>query len=1073
MSSEEPRHHEPSASRRGPLAWMATNSVASNLLMLVLMIGGLVMMSRVKQEVFPEVELDTVIVNVVYPGASPAEVEQGVVLAVEEAVRGLEGVKDVRSTATEGVSVVAIELLLGTDPDRALADVKSAVDRITSFPEDIERPIISLASSRRQVVSLVLYGDADEHSLRRLGNRARDELLDDPHITYVDVTGIRPLEIGVEVPQEKLRAYHLTLDQIAQRIRMASVEVPAGAVKTRSGEVLLRTTERRDAGGEYGDVVLLSRPDGTELRVRDIATVRDHFRDVDREAFYDGKRAVMVNVYRVGDETPIEISDAVRSHVEQLKTRLPPGVDVAIWNDSSEIYRDRVELLLKNAYIGLALVLLVLGLFLQPVLAFWVTLGIPISFLGAIFFLPAADVSINMISLFAFIVTLGIVVDDAIVVGEAVYTWRQRGKDWMDAAIMGVREVAAPVVFAVLTTCIAFMPLLFVPGVSGKFFRNIPIVVIIVLLISLVECLVVLPAHVGHPIGRRTKIVLAPFLFVMSLLQHERVGRLLERFVAKAYRPSVGFAVRWRYLTIATGIAMLVAVFGFVAGGRMKFTFMPKVESDIITASLEMPVGTPVEVTREVSRRLTEAARGVAAEASGERSVLRGLYAEVGAATGIARGPSSAIDSAGGHLATVIMYLVPSGERAVGAAELARRWRERVGEIPGVDTLRFEFSTGAGGGPAITMRLTHPDMQTLEAAAGQLADELRSYEGVHDVDDGFSQGKEQLDFTLKPAARAHGITEIELARQVRNAFFGAEAVRQQRGRDELRVYVRLPEAERRSLHHVEQLVLTTPEGGEIPLAQAAEVERGRAYTTISRTDGRRTVEVTADVVGTTNANEVVASAAATVLPRLKADFPGLEYEPGGDQQRQAETMSSLGNGFTLALIAMFALLAIPFRSYVQPLIVMAAIPFGMVGALLGHILMGYDLSLMSMMGIVALSGVAVNDSLVLIVAINELRRNEGLGLLEAIVAGGARRFRPILLTSLTTFFGLTPMILETSVQARFLIPMAISLGFGVLFATFVTLMLVPSLYYVLEDVKALLGRVGFRSSRGEGAPAST
>jgi multidrug efflux pump subunit AcrB len=1051
----------------GVLAWFARNSVAANIIMIVLLVGGVIFaLTGVKQEVFPEIEIDQVIINVPYPGASPAEVEEGVVLAIEQAVLGLDGVKEVRGTASEGVAVVAVELLLGTNRDRALNDVKSAVDRITSFPQDIERPVIALATNRRQVVSVVLHGDVPdaERVLFDLAEQVRFDLLQKEEITYVEISGTRPLEIAVEVPQEQLRRHSLTIGEVAGAVRAASIEVPAGLVKTRSGEVLLRTTERRDVGSEYRDIVLRSRPDGSRLRLGDVATVTDGFREEDRVAHFDGQRAVLVDVYRVGDEGPIDVAVAAREYVEgELNAKLPPGVSATIWNDTSEVYRDRIDLLVRNAEMGLLLVLLVLGLFLEPRLAFWVTLGIPVSFAGSMLFLPAADVSINMISLFGFIVVLGMVVDDAIVVGDAIHERRVQGASYASAAIGGVREVGVPVIFSVLTTCVAFAPLLFIPGVSGKFFRNIPIVVISVLLISLMESLLVLPAHLAHPMPWYLRLLLSPILVPLELLAKLKTERGLMIFAEKIYRPALEATMRWRYLTFAIAIALGLGTCGIPASGRLQFTFLPKVEGDVISVNLRMPVGTPASVTNELEQRMVQAAREVVAENGGD-TILRGLYSQVGASMGGGFVGSSA--TSGSHLASAMIYLVPMDQRQIQAAEFAERWRERLGEIPGAEALTFNFSTGATAGSPVDIQLSHPDAEVLEEAAARLAAEMAAYPGLRDIDSGVSPGKEQLDLTLRPEGRARGLTETELARQVRDAFFGAEAVRQQRGRQELRVYVRRPLSERVSERDVERMIVRTPDGGEMPLMQAAEVTRGRAYTTIRRVDGRRVVSVTADVVtGVGNANEIVTSLVAREIPNLLADVPGLTYRLGGEQKEQQESMRSLLVGQGFAFFAMFGLLAIVFKSYSQPLIVMlGAIPFGVTGAFLGHLFLGLDLSMISMMGIVALSGVVVNDSLVLIDAINHFRRNEGMPVWEAVVAAGVRRFRPIWLTSITTFMGLAPMIWEPSVQARFLIPMAVSLGFGVMFATFILIFLVPAAYLIIEDLVGLVsrgvGRVG-------------
>ena len=1054
---------------RGPIAWMAKNQVAANVLMLILIVGGLVTLaSGIKQEVFPEVEMDVVSTQVTYPGASPAEVEQAVILAIEEAVRGVDGVKKVTSNAMEGLGTVNVELLLGADKDRALNDVKSAIDRITSFPEDVERPTVSLVSNRQQVISLVLYGDVDEATLRAVAENSRRDLLRDPRITYVELSGIRPLEISIEVPQAQLRKHRLTLDEIAARVRAASVELPGGGVKTSAGEVLLRTTERRDRGNQFANILLRSNPDGSQVRIRDVAVVKDGFREIDKEATFNGKRAVMINVFRVGTETPLTVSAAAKEYVE-----LPEGLYAATWFDTAEMYEGRLDLLINNARIGLILVLLTLGLFLEGRLAFWVTLGIPISFCGSLLFFPVTDVSINMISLFAFIIVLGIVVDDAIVVGESIHKHRTDGKGRLEASILGAKEVSQPVIFAILTSCFAFAPMLAVPGVMGKFFRVVPIVVIAVLMISLVESLLILPAHLSHPMPWWLRVILSPYLWLMRWIGKLDMPHRLQHHIQHTYVPILERALRWRYFTIAAGLAILFATMGYVAG-RIPFTFLPKVEGDLITAHLKMPVGTPVSETERIADRIAGVAQAIMDEqdaASDGPTISRGLYEEVGAISALEANPDGPAMTEGSYFATVMAYLVDPAERELSTQQFVQLWRDRVGEVPGIDSLTFAYEVGVQTGKPIDIQLIHDDVPTLEGAAERLASEIASYSGLSDIDSGVTKGKEQIDFRLTEAAQARGLTEFELGRQVRAAFFGSEAVRQQRGRDEVRVYVRLPLEERQSLYNVEELVIRTPGGGEMPLSQAAIIKRGQAYTVIKRTDGRRNISVTADVASEDdNANEIVAQIRQRELPQLLADIPGLAYSLGGEQERQAETMGALGLGYILALIVMFSTLAVVFRSYGQPLLVMVAIPFGMVGAVWGHVAMGWflwdsvSLSLMSMMGIIALSGVVVNDSLILIVAINRFRK-DGMGLWEAVVAGAARRFRPILLTSLTTFFGLAPMIVETSVQARFLVPMAVSLGFGVLAATMIMLLIVPCSYLILEDARRNTGNL-FARLRG-------
>jgi len=1028
----------------GPLAWMAGNSVAANLLMLFFLLGGLLFAMRVKQEVFPEVLLDIVTVTVAYPGASPEEVEEGIVLAVEEAIRGVDGIEEVRATASEGVATIVAELFTGTDRNRALNDIKNSVDRITSFPREAEEPIISVPTNRREVVSLIIYGEVDKLTLYRVSEADRAALLADPNITEIDVDGLPPPEISIEVSQENLRRYGLTVEQLSDAVRNGSIDLPGGGIKTPAGELLLRTTEKREYGSEFRDLAVVGGPDGVRLTLADVAEVIDGFRDTGRAATYDGKPAVRLRVYRIGDQTPLEVAAAVRDFVERRRGDGETAVQYATWNDRSEIYRDRIGLLLKNASIGAILVLLILGLFLKPRLAFWVTLGMAVAFLGTFMFMAAYGVSINMISLFAFILALGIVVDDAIVVGEAVYKQQKETDDPYQASVAGVHEVAAPVTFAVLTTVTAFLPLLFVSGVIGKFFRNIPLTVLPILILSLIESFFVLPAHLVHS-GKSG----AGKLTGRLSRWQDNFSELLERFVEQRFAPFSRKLLHYRYLTLALAAALLIVAVGFVIGGRISFVFFPKIEGDTVSVSVELPFGSVESQTEREAARVIAAARRTLDEI-GKREggpVGRGIYAEIG--SGGVEGET------GPHLAEVSVALSPAGAREVSAAEFTRQWRRNTGELAGVERLAFQYSVGPGAGAKIAMVLTHQDRDILKAAAERLAAGLDSYSGVFDVDDGFQTGKEQLDITLKPAARGMGISERQLAGQLRGAFFGAEALRQQRGRDELRIYVRLPDTAGRTENMVENFIVRTPAGGEIPLEQAARIERGKSFTEIDRRNGRRAVEVTADVDSTVvTADEVVAGIKDNLLPRLIADYPGLAQEPGGEQQERNKAMGSLKNGMLLALLAMYSLMAVAFRSYAQPVIVMMAIPFGIVGAIAGHLLMGYEISIMSMFGLVALSGVVVNDSLVLVAAVNDFR-GRGMAALDALEAGLVRRFRPILLTSLTTFFGLSPMIFETSVQARFLIPMAISLGFGVLFVTIIVLAIVPAGYMVLEDIKEI------------------
>lgn len=1038
---------------KGPIGWMAHNHVAANLLMMLFIIGGLVLGYSIKQEVFPEILLDTVTVSVPYPGASPEEVEEGIILKIEEAISGVDGIKEVTAKAVEGSGTVNAVLHLGEDADRVLQDIKSEVDRITTFPEEAEKPTTAKLTNRMEVISLVVYGAASERSLREWAEAIRDDLLAMDSITQAELAGVRPYEISIDIGEENLRRFNLTLEQVAKVVRQASIDLPAGSVKAQGGEVLVRTKERRYHKTGYDEIIVKVNPDGTVLRLKDIATVRDTFEETDVAATFDGKPAALVKVYRVGSQKPLIISRLVNEYVKEKQSSLPDSIRIASWNDTTELFKSRMNLLLKNAGMGLVLVFITLSLFLQMRLALWVMLGIPISFLGALLIMPALDVSINMITLFAFIMALGIVVDDAIVVGENIYEHRQRGKSYQQAAIDGAREVGQPVVFSVLTSIAAFVPLVFVEGVLGKFIKVIPLVVISILAVSLVESLFVLPAHLSW--GKKREEGTGRLGKVDQV--RKKVGASLVRFVQGPYRRQLSWCLEFRYATLAAALVMLFLAVGMVKGNIVKFHFMPVVDADFITAKIEMPTGTLVSQTGQVADAIVKAGQAVVREYDSKRpegdTVLRHIYAMVGA-TLDESGPMANGTSSGAHLGTVVMILTPSEIRNVKSSKIEASWRKKVGEIPGVQSLTFSANL-VHMGANIDVQLAHDDETVVVAAMHRVKDALDKYPGVSDISDNFPLGKREFKLRLTPAARTLGISEEELARQVRGAFYGAEALRLQRGRNEVKVMVRYPEDERKNIWDFNNMRIRTPQGGEIPLLQAAEVIEGRGYSAINRNNRKRVINVTAKVDSDkASANDILDELKTTVLAGLVHDYPGMNYSLEGEEKERRDSMGSMLRGFILALFVMYALLAIPFMSYSQPLLIMAAIPFGMVGAVLGHLLMGFNLSMLSLFGIVALSGVVVNDSLLLIDHINS-HRHDGKHLLHAVKIAGERRFRPILLTSLTTFFGLMPMIFETSVQAQFLIPMAISLGFGIMFATGITLLLIPTLYVVLEDLHLL------------------
>jgi len=1016
---------------KGPLSWMVQHPVAANLLMIAILVGGLIMTRQIKQEVFPVFTEDTVSISVPYPGASPEEIEKGIILPIEEALGDVDGLDEIVSTAKENVGLVKAEVLKGENAEKVYRDIQSAIDRITTFPDDSERPTVQLDTNRRRGVSIALYGHASHMSLRQMAEELRDALSQDDKISAVKIAGSKPLEIAIEIDREKLRAYDLTLPQVAQIISNSRLELPGGAIKLNDGDLLIRMDERSDYGVGYQDVVLKI-SNGETLTLGQIATIKDGFEEIDTGYTWKSAPAIFVEVNLAGAFGPIEVSDAVKKVVAEFKLGLPEMIDAEMIYDNSDVYRQRMDLLIRNACFGLVLVFVLLSCFLQVKLAFWVIMGIPTSFLGGLLLLPSFDVSINMVTLFAFIIALGIVVDDAIVVGENIFEWRQKGLNAFEAAVRGIKEVSVPVTYSILTNIVAFLPLAFVPGVMGKIFFMVPIVVILVFLVSWVEALFILPAHLSH--GDTTK---------------ERDGRSwlspiregLTRFIETIYGPFLKLVLRYRYITLSLAVAVLIMTIALIKSGHMGFGLFPTVESDKAVVEIKFPFGTPAMVTQTALNQLRESANQVLGELD-KISVKRGIVTQVG------EGGDESVGS-------IEVLFVSEEERNLSMQKFIDLWREATPKILGALSVIYKADSGGpSSGAALNIELRHPDVEVLKEANYRIIASLEAYPMVKDIEDGFSPGKPQLNFSLTHEAESLGFTTSEIARQIRAAYFGVESLRQLRGRNEFKVKVRLSREQRESEYDLEEMILRSTSGIEMPLKDAVVFERGRAYTEIKRRNGARTITVQADVKPRAQAGLIKTELVDTIMPAILKDYPGMSYSFEGRSKEQMESMQVLGMGFLLAMFVIYALLAIPFNDYFQPLIIMVSIPFGIVGALLGHLFMGFDLSVISMFGVVALSGVVVNDSLVLIDMANQ-KLQEGLSPYASIHFAGVRRFKPIILTSLTTFGGLAPMIFETSRQARFLIPMAISLGFGILFATAIALIVVPSLYMVLDDVKRI------------------
>lgn len=1024
------------------IAWFAKNDVAANILLFVIMLSGLYVVStQIPVDLFPEFEQRQVQVSMTLPGAAPQEVEEGITIKVEEAIQDLEGIRQITSQSREGSASVNIEVEEGYDVREVLDEVKIRVDGINNFPVEAENKLVQVPQRRRDAIGVVLYGDYDAMTLHRFAEDIRDELANLPTVSQVEVGNSLPFEIAIEIPEWSLRKFDLTLEQVANVIRQNSRDVSAGNLKTEGGDIFIRSRGQAYRAAEFAQIPIITTQDGTMIRLADIAKITDAFEDTPLRTRFNGVPAIEVEVFRTGDESIIEVTQAVKDFILEKQGQLPQGLSLDYWRDRSEPIKARLQTLSTSAWQGALLVIALLALFLRPSVAFWVSLGVPMSFMGAFLFMPLFGVTLNLMSLFAFILVLGIVVDDAIVTGENVYSHLQRGEDPLQAAIKGTQEVAVPVTFGILTTAAAFLPLAFQTG-RGSWYASIPLVIIPVLLFSLIESKLILPAHLKHVKARNSK---SDSRF--SKLQ-QKIAYSLEVFIERYYQPVLAQAMRWRYATWMAMFACLVIIIGTIASGQTKFIFFPRVQSEVATATLVMPAGTAFESTDRIVSAMTEHAKTLRekyVDPETNESIIRNIYSVSGgrnATTGRVR-----IDT------------VPPEKRAstVTTSDIVKEWRQLVGQVAGAEQLNYRAEIGGWGGAPINIELKGRDTESLATLGEALKEQLGNYAAVSDIEDSLSDGKEELQLELKPEARLLGLDLNQVARQVRQAVFGFEVQRVQRGREEVRVMVRYPLEARQSIETLEQMMIRVGPSQEVPLWQVANVFPSLSPNTILRVDRQRTLSVTADFDKETGDLSLVQEEIREWLTEQVGTYPGTNFEMAGEARDQQDSEQGLLIGGTALAILIYILLAIPFKSYSQPFIVMLVIPFGLVGAVIGHWIMGMDLTLLSFMGMLALSGVVVNDSLVLVDYTNQ-KRKEGVGLKQAVYESGARRFRPVLLTSLTTFAGLMPLLFEKSTQAQFLIPMAISLGFGILFATLITLFLVPLNYLILEDIKRYFRR---------------
>ncbi len=1028
-------------SHKGLIAWFARNPVAANLLMFLVIALGVLSVFTIKKDIMPAIDSHMIQVMQVYPGAAPSEVEKGIVLKIEEAVKDVNGIKRIESRAYDSAANIKIEAQHGVAIDTLLNEVKIQIDSIATFPEEAERPVISRIDWMAHAVQLQLFGNINEHSAKLLAEEMKQELLALPDVGRIEIHGVRDSEIAIEIDESLLRKYGLTLGQVAQTIAAGSIDLPAGSIRAQSGDILLRTRGQAYDQKQFEQVVLLTWPDGTRLTLGDIATIKDGFVETDGYAIFDGAYTVALTAYAVGDQDIIKVADAVKGYMQRKAATLPQGVHLDYWADTTYYLDQRLSMMLRNLGLGAILVFITLGLFMELRIAFWVMLGLPICFLGALAMLPmpGIDVSINMMSLFGFILVLGIVVDDAIIIGESVHDSVRRHGHSLDRVIRGAQRVAMPATFGVLTTIAAFAPTLFMQGPYANFLLSFGAVVILCLLFSLVESKWILPAHLAH--SGTGGWFHSPHQQRLQQANNEA----LDRFIANHYRPFLEKTIANRYTTVAAFLGVLILVVGLIAGGWIRYVMMADQAGDYIQANLEMVRGTPDYKTREALQRMRDALGEIEAEYQQQHGAGERFYQHVFSY------------SVEGRIGFFMLELVRPDVRKLQASEVVHRWREKVGDIPGARVLSFTELEGPGD-KDLKFNIVGKDTEQLQLAAAELEQKLHSYYGVFDIENGSGDLVSEIHLDIKPSAEALGLTLFDVGRQVRDAFYGAEAQRLQRGNDEVKVMVRYPLSERRTVADLENMYIRTPDGAEVPLLSVAELEFRPAMAESIRVNRATAVPVSAEVdKAVLEPNKVVREITGPFFAEQVKKYPELVYKLDGDALESKNIEDYMFKGFVLSLFAIYALLAIPLKSYVQPLMVMSVIPFGVIGAAVGHVIMGgMPLSMMSLMGVIALSGVVVNDSLILVEFVNRDVRGKHKAIHQAVVDAGCRRFRAIMLTSLTTFLGILPMLLEGSAEAQFMVPMAVSLGFGIVFATVISLLFVPNLYVIAEDVKALL-----------------
>lgn len=1037
----------------GLIGWFTKNPVAANLLMLFIIVAGAISAFTISKDMFPRTDRNIVQVSAVYPGAAPVEVEKGVILPIESALQGLSGVKEMRSKASRDVASIELDIEPSQDINEVMARIEDRISSILNFPDDLEKPSVSKFEDISWVTGVAVSGPLDEFQRKELGQEIRDELLELSQVKKVILWGVDDYEISIEVKEQRLRELNMTLAEVAKAVRESSLDLPAGMIRSDSGNILVRTEGKAYSGEQFENLVLRSYADGSQLLISDVATVRDTFQESSTFVHFDKESAVTLGIFSLEDQNLLAIDEAVKSYIEKKSETLVDGLTIEQFEPLSFHLRGRLDMMLSNLAMGAILVAVVLTLFLNVQVGFWVLLGIPVSFLGAFWLMPINPypVTVNVLSLFAFIMVLGIVVDDAIVIGESIYTEAQQkaakvlGNDKngvftarIEDVIEGAKKVAIPSTIGVLTTMAAFAPMLFIGGVVAGFQEAIAVVVILCLIFSLIESKLILPAHlVGMKIGGVSQ---SRFKFIGKM--QAKVDRGLKQFIVNKYQPALAYCLKRRYLTVSFFLGLLIIAGGAVNSGIAKFEFFPNVPSDTVRAEVIVYDGTSASSMADILTTIEGAAYRVDESYRQQYPEGKGLVKHLLFYAGS--------DTSG----TFIVSLVPSEDRLISSLTFEKLWREEVGQLPNVRKQRYFASTNAGGGAKINFQLSGSNPEQLLQASDRLQNKLAQYNGVFDIYNSQGTGGREIQISLKPYASQIGISLADVGRQVRQAFYGEEVQRIQRGVDRVKVMVRYPKDERDSVASLENLLIRTKSGQAIQIGQVADIKLGQGLSTISRTDRKRTVDVTADVDSSkVQTGTVVSDITDNFIPKLLEQYPQVEFDLGGSTKEENTLIMRTMVGFAAALFLIYGLLAVPLRSYVQPLVIMSVIPFGFIGAVVGHILFGISLNMLSILGLVALAGVVVNDSLILVEFINR-RQGAGETMDDSIMSAGKQRFRAIVLTTLTTFVGLLPMLFETSMQAQFVIPMAISLSFGIVFATTMTLILVPCCYRIVYDLKA-------------------